>query len=144
VQWVETQAPLPSHTVPPFSLQATPSTRLSVLQAWVVRSQTSSLQPVVTGQSLASMHSTHLPPPSQTAPPWSLHSLAAAALEVAQPPFLHTASAQVVPVAGQSVAGFAQAGPAPPAETPALPESALPPATAEPPAATPRPAAPES
>jgi hypothetical protein len=144
VQWVETHAPLPSHTVPPFSLQATPTARFTVPQLLVVRSQTSSVQPVGAGQSLAVKHSTHLPLPSQTTPPWSLHALADAALDVAQAPFLHAARAQVVPVAGQSVAGFEHAGPPPAAETPALPESALPPATPEPPPMTPRPALPES
>jgi hypothetical protein len=70
VQCVETQAPAPSHTSPPFSLHATPSARAAVLQVCVSTLQTLTLQAVVgAGQSLAIRQATHFPVRSQTLPP---------------------------------------------------------------------------
>jgi hypothetical protein len=66
-QCVETQAPSPLQTMPPFSLQAKPRARLATLQVWVGASQAARLH-VEAGiaQSLSVRHSTHLPLPSQT------------------------------------------------------------------------------
>jgi hypothetical protein len=66
-QCVETQAPSPLQTMPPFSLQAKPRMRLATLQVWLCASQAARLHvDAGTAQSVSAKHWTHLPLPSQT------------------------------------------------------------------------------
>jgi hypothetical protein len=74
VQCVATHAPLPSQTMPPLSEQTVPLETLLVPQVCAVASHVFTLHAVVcAGQSVGARHATHLPLPSQTLPPLSVH-----------------------------------------------------------------------
>jgi hypothetical protein len=80
-----TQLPLPSHTDPPLSLQVALVAAFSTAQALAVHS--ADLHFVVgSRQSVAALHATHLPAPSQSLPLLSVQSVFMAALTVPQQP----------------------------------------------------------
>ena len=102
----------PSQTVPPWSLHVVPSGAFVVPQTSAVHVETMQSDAGV-GQSLGIMHATHLPLPSQTAPPLSVHLVSAAAFMVPHAPMAHVAVTHVVLVLGHSAAELQDAPPVP-------------------------------
>jgi hypothetical protein len=88
MQCIETHVPLPSHTTPLLSVQEEPFGAFIVPQVLPV--QVLVLQVVVAaGQSVGVVHATHMPLPSHTWPPLSVHGVPALAFVVLQQPALH-------------------------------------------------------
>ncbi len=98
-----TQAPAPSQSVPPLSVQGVPLGASLATQALLV--QVLVAQTVVdTGQSLGARQATQAPLPSQTLPPSSLHAEPAPAFAVPQhPPTSQVSLAHSVVGAAQSL-----------------------------------------
>jgi hypothetical protein len=95
------QAPLPSQTLPPLSEQLVSAAAFITLHTPAEHTGKRHAVPVL-GQSLSCTHPTHLPFPSQTVPPLSLHEVPMAALLWPQAPCgLHVGVEQLVPVGGQ-------------------------------------------
>jgi hypothetical protein len=97
-----TQWPLPSHVVPPSSVHVSPFWETTMAHLFETHAYAEHVVPVE-GQSLADAHSTHVPLPSHTLPPFSAHELPALACVVTHV-FAreHAIVAQTVPVGGQS------------------------------------------
>jgi hypothetical protein len=111
--------PLPSQMFPPLSLQAVPDGAVVVPQALPM--QVLGLQAVVgAGQSVGITHATHVPFPSHTLPPLSVHVVPALAFVVPQQPAAHVLVTHAVLWAVQSVATMQASPPSHPLDPPPL------------------------
>jgi hypothetical protein len=93
---------MPSHSVPLLSVHVVPLPTSSVPHAFWLHVGVAQVVPVA-GQSVALTQATHLPFPSQTWPPLSLHDVSTGALVAAQQPAAQVLVTQVVDCTGQSL-----------------------------------------
>jgi hypothetical protein len=91
-----TQAPLPSHTVPPAELHLVPAAASTGVQAPPTHETGAHVVLAMPEQSLVWRQATHLPLPSHCVPPLSLQVMPEATLVVPQTPSVQVACWQVV------------------------------------------------
>jgi hypothetical protein len=116
-----THLPLPSQTVPLLSVHAVSAAAFESTHAFIVQATVTHLV-LGCAQSVAALHATQWPLPSQTVPLLSVHAVPAEAFV-----FVHVMSVpqetvmQTVPVAGQSVVGSVHVPPVPVVVVPPVP-----------------------